>query len=148
MRTDFTRCEQARFNAIAQLLKLSADVGKSQAEMPLDIFAEHPFGTDLSDNPCDVRPQVARIVGPALLAGETERLTGITGSDKMNTVTPRSAVERGNVAPERSVSQGLISHPRHESGRGVAFPFDVTNSSIAALGDVQPEVEPAIAGAE
>ncbi len=39
-------------------------------------------------------------------------------------------------------------HPRHEDGRGVGVPLDVTHSAISGACEVQPEVEATGAGAE
>ena len=66
----------------------------------------------------------------------------------MNSTTPRSAVEGSKVAPDRRLTQGLVRHPRHESGRSVAFPLDETNSSISRLCDVEAEVETPVSSAE
>lgn len=66
----------------------------------------------------------------------------------MNAAAPRSAVEGSQIVPYRRWSQGLVVHPRHESGRRVGFPLDVTHSAIGGLGDVQAKVEAAVAGAE
>tara|TARA_R110002012_G_scaffold16958_6_gene64464 strand:+ start:3508 stop:3774 length:267 start_codon:yes stop_codon:yes gene_type:complete len=78
------------------------------------------------------------------LPGVAERLAGIAGSDEMNLSAPRSAVEGSQIVPYRRRSQGLVFHPRHERGRGVGFPLDVTNSSILGDGDFDTELEPAI----
>lgn len=66
----------------------------------------------------------------------------------MNAAAPRSAVEGSKVAPDRRLTQGLVRHPSHESGRCVTFPLDETHSSIPGLGDVEPEVEARVAGTE
>lgn len=116
--------------------------------MPFDIFAEYPFGLDFTDNSGDLRPEVAGIAGAASVSGVAERLTGISGSDDMNAAAPRSAVEGSKVVPDRRLTQGLVRHPRHESGRGVTFPLDETHSSISRLGDMQSEIEAGITRAE
>jgi len=79
---------------------------------------------------------------------EAEGLAGIAGSGEMNAAAPSAAVEGGNVRPDRSLIQGLVFHPRHESGRRKCFPLDETDSSIAGLGDVQAKIEAADACAE
>ena len=61
---------------------------------------------------------------------------------------PWFAVEAGNVVPDRRLIQGFVFHPRHESGRGVCVPFDITNSSISGHGNVKSEVEASSSGAE
>lgn len=145
---NFCRRKQARFDAVAHFGKVCEDAGGSQGQVPLDVFEEAPFGLHLPNDPADVRPEVAGIVLTAPLTSEAERLAGIAGSEEMNAAAPRAAVEGGNVRPDRSLIQGLVCHPRHESGRREGFPLDVTNRAISGLGDVQAEFEPSDAGAE
>lgn len=116
--------------------------------MAFDVLEEDPSRGDLADDAGDVGPEVAGVGLAAALSGGAEGLTGITGRDDMNSAAPRSAVEGSQIVPYSSRSQGLICHPRHERGRRVAFPFDVTHSPISGLGDMEPEVESAVAGAE
>lgn len=53
-----------------------------------------------------------------------------------------------DVIPDRSVIQGRIRHPRHESGRGVGFPFDVHHGAYpSAEGELDGEAEHAASGA-
>jgi hypothetical protein len=129
-------------------VKASDDVGESQREVALDVFAEDELGLNLVDDSGDGRPKVTRIRIASSLSGLAEGLAGIAGRDDMNSAAPRSAVEGSKVAPDRRRCQGLVVHPRHESGRGVTFPLDETHSSVERLGDVQAEVEAPVAGAE
>lgn len=140
-RTDFCRREQACFDAIAQGAKLSADFGKSQIEMALDVFKEDPFGADIGDDPRDVRPEMAGIVGAAAASGKREGLAGIAGSEDMNAAAPRAAVEGLNVVPDRRRIQGRVFHPRHEGRRGEDLPLDVTDSSISGFRDMEAELQ-------
>jgi hypothetical protein len=116
--------------------------------MPFDVFEETPFGVEFANDPADVGPQVTGIVLAQSAASEAEGLAGISASEDMNLATPRAAVEGGNVVPDRCLIQGLVCHPRHESGRGECFPLDVTNRPVSGLCDVQTELEAADAGAE
>jgi len=86
--------------------------------MPWDVFEEDPFRADFPDDPGDVWPEVAGIVFAFSQTGESEGLAWITGSDEMNAVAPRSAVEGFEIVPDRSRSQGRVRHPCHERGRG------------------------------
>lgn len=147
-RANFSRCEQACLCNVAQPRKASGDVGKSQSDMALDIFEEDGLRRDLVDDARDVGPQVSRVVVPSTPPGEGERLTGIAGSEDMNAAAPRSAVEGLEIVPYRCWSQGRVRHPRHESGRCMGFPLDVTNSAIGGFGDMDAEVEAGIAGAQ
>lgn len=116
--------------------------------MSLDVFAEDPLDVGLPGDPGDFGPEVPGVRPASPASGRGEGLAWISGSEAMNAPTPRAAIEGSQVTPHRSVSQGLVRHPRHESGRGVSFSLDITNSSIAGLSDVQPEFEAADAGAE
>ena len=144
----FSRRKQSRLNAVAQSLKVADDRGASQIEMAFDIFAEDPSRPDLSDDPCDLGPQVPGIVSASPQPGRAEGLAGITGSDDMNAVAPRLAVEGSQIVPYRRRSQGRVRHPRHESRRCMGLPLDITHSAISGFGDVQAKVESGIARAE
>jgi len=113
-----------------------------------DILEEHEGRLDLADDPGDMRPEVARVVRASALARDGERLARIARSDDVHRAAPLAAVEGGNVVPDNSLIQGRVFHPRHEDGRGVGVPLDMTHSAISGAREVQPEVEPAGAGAE
>jgi len=144
---DFSRREQSRLNVVTQADQFSADFGKSQIEVAFDVFQEHPAGGDLSDDAADGWPEVARVLLASALSSEAERLTGISGSDEMNSAAPWAAVKGCEIVPYRRRSQGLVRHPRHESGRRMGFPLNVTHSSIPWLGDVKAEIKATVAGA-
>ena len=147
-RTAFERREQSRFDCKAQRLKVPENRIGSQGHMAFDVFEEAPFGIEfLGDSP-DVRPEVAGIVFALAPAGEAEGLAGISGSEDMNLSAPRRAVEGGNVIPDRCFIQGLVVHPRHESGRREGFPLDVTNSSVGGFGNMEAEFKATDACAE
>ncbi|SNT02514.1 hypothetical protein SAMN04488078_10509 [Antarctobacter heliothermus] len=113
-----------------------------------DILEEDEGRLNLADDPGDVRPEVAWIFGTKAFARNRKRLARISRSDDVHRAAPRAAVEAGNVVPDRRVIQGRVFHPRHESGCGVGFPFDMAHSTISGDGDGEAEVEPACAGAE
>jgi len=113
-----------------------------------DILEEDEGRFDLSDNAGDMWPEVAWVFGAEPLARDRKWLARIPGTDDIHAAAPRSAVESGNVVPYNRLIQGRVFHPRHESGCGVGFPFDIAHSTIAGDGDGEPEVEPASAGTE
>lgn len=144
----FSRREQARFCSVAQAAKACGDFGKSQIDVPFDILDEDASGADFADDARNLRPKVTRIGFPFTLSSMREGLAGIAGREDMNAVAPRAAVEGSQIVPYRCRSQGRVCHPRHESGRRVGFPLDVTNSSISGLGELEAEIETGISGAE
>jgi len=147
-RADFRRREEARRNAVAHADQSSGNFGEAKAEMMGDILEEHEGRFDFADDAGDMRPEVARVVRAPALARDGERLARIARSDDVHRAAPRAAVEGGNVVPDRCAIQGRVFHPRHEDGRGVGIPLDMTHSAITGACEVQPEVEPAGAGAE
>jgi hypothetical protein len=145
---DFRRCEEACRKLVAHADQSCGDFGEAEAEMMGDILEEDEGRLDLTDDAGDMRPEVARVDRPPALACHRERLARIASSDDVHRAAPRAAVERGNVVPDRRAIQGRVFHPRHESGCGEGFPFDMAHSTISGDGDGEPEVESASAGAE
>lgn len=75
----FSRREDARLCRVAQVAKLSDDVGKSQIEMAFDVLAEHPYGLDFVNDAGDLGPHMPRILFAAPSAGVAEGLAWIAG---------------------------------------------------------------------
>lgn len=144
----FERAEQACFDRKAHSLKVPEDCVGAQGHVSFDVFKEAPLRIEFSDDAADVGPEVAGIILSEPPSGKAEGLAGIASSEDMNLSAPRAAVEGGDVAPDRSLIQGRVCHPRHENGRREGFPLDVTNSSVSGLGDVQSKFETSDAGAE
>jgi len=147
-RANFRRREEACRKAVAHADQPAGDFGEAEAEMMGDILEEDEGRLDLADDPGDMRPEVARVVGTPALSRDRERLARIARSDDIHRAAPRAAVEGSNVVPDNSMIQGRVFHPRHESGCGEGLPFDMAHSTISGDGDGEPEVEPACAGAE
>ena len=147
-RADFCRAEQTRRRRVAHAPKLSQDGFKAKADVAGDVFEEDPCRMAFGDDAGDVWPEVARVVGAPALSGDGERLARIARSDDVHRAAPRAAVEGSNIVPDNSLIQGRVFHPRHESGCGVGFPFDMAHSTISGDGDGEPEVESARARTE
>lgn len=147
-RANFRRCEEACRKAVAHADQSCGDFGEAEAEMMGDILEEDEGRFDLADDTGDMRPEMARVVRTPALARDRERLARIARSDDIHRAAPWAAVEGCNIVPDRRVIQGRVFHPRHESGCGIGFPFDMAHSTISRDGDGEPEVESARAGAE
>ena len=145
---NLSRREQSCLARIAHCVKLLDDFGKSQIEMSFDILGEQPVGLDFPCDAGDIGPKVSRIGVSLSLAAHAERLTGITGSDDMNAATPRTAIKGFEIVPNRCRSQGRFFHPRHESGRSMGFPLDVSHSAVVGLCDVQAKIKAGVTGTE
>jgi hypothetical protein len=116
--------------------------------MSADIFKEAERRFDLAHDPRNVRPEVAWVFVAKPAPRNREWLAWIAAMDDIHEAAPRFAVKGFNIVPDRRVIQGRVFHPRHERGRGKAFPFNVTNSSIVWQGKVQAEVESSRSRAE
>lgn len=147
-RTDFRRRKEACRKLVAHSDQPCGDFGEAEAEMMGDILEEDEGRLDLVDDPGNMGPEMARVVRAPALACDGERLARISRSDNVHRAAPRAAVEGSNVVPDRRAIQGRVFHPRHESGCGEGFPFDMAHSSISGGGDGEPKVEPACSGAE
>jgi hypothetical protein len=147
-RTNFRRREEACRKLVAHVDQSAGDLGEAEAEMMGDILEEDEMRFDFADDTSDMRPEVPRVIRAPALARDRKWLARIARSDDIHRAAPRAAIESSNVVPDRCAIQGRVFHPRHESGRGVGFPFDMAHSSISWDGDGEPEVEPACAGAQ
>jgi hypothetical protein len=147
-RTDFRRREEACRKAVAHADQSAGDFGEAETEMMGDILEEDEGWFDLIDDASDMRPEVARVIRTAAFARDGERLARIARSDDVHRAAPRAAVEGSNVVPDNSLIQGRVFHPRHESGCGEGFPFDMAHSTKSGDGDGKSEVEPACARTE
>ena len=145
-RTDFRRSKEACRKAVAHTDQSAGDFGEAEAEMMGDILEEHERRLNLADDAGDMGPEVARVIRAPAFARDGERLARIARSDDVHRAAPRAAVEGSNVVPDRRAIQGRVFHPRHESGCGEGFPFDMAHSTISGDGDGKPEVESAGAG--
>jgi hypothetical protein len=147
-RTDFRRRKEACRKAVAHADQSAGDFGEAEAEMMGDILEKDEGRFDFTDDPGDMRPEVTRVFSAETLARDGERLARISRSDDVHRAAPLSAVKGSNVVPDNSLIQGRVFHPRHESGCGEGFPFDMAHSTIPGDGDGEPEVESARARAE
>jgi hypothetical protein len=145
---DFSRAEHARSNPVAQAFKASGDLVESHMKVSDDVLAKDPLRVDLGDDPRDVRPEVPGVGLAEPFAREAERLARVAGSEDIHTAAPRSAVEGAHVRPDRSIIQGLVRHPGHESGRSMCVPLDEANSPVSGFGDGESQLQAARSGAE
>jgi hypothetical protein len=147
-RADLRRREQARRKPVAQADQSSGDLGESEAEMMGDVLKQDEGRFAFPDDAGDMRPEVAWVFVAPPSAGDRERRARISRCDNVHRTTPRAAIEGGNVVPDRCRRQGRVVHPRHEDGRSVGVPLDITHSPVSGQGDMEPEVETSGTGAQ
>jgi hypothetical protein len=128
--------------------KVTQNSSKTSSNNPWDVFQHDESRSHLSDNPADVGPYPSIVVSTELLTGDAERLAREARSDDVNASTPRCAVKGAHIVPDRSVIQLRRRHPRHENGRRVAIPFNVSQGSGIEPGVSEGQLESAVSGAE
>lgn len=142
--------------------------------MACDVLEEEPFGFDLSDDPFDVREQVAFVILATTPAGGAERLARVARKDCVDAPAPVITDEGSQVSPHRgrpersgapSVCGGRSNRrrsgamfgktgqmPSHHScderGLGVGILLNKAAGMKARLCELQPEVESTISCAE
>ncbi len=129
-RAHLSRAEQSRLNRVTKSLKFSEDFGKSKSKMSINVFTEDEGGFDFANDSGKFRPEVARVTCSETLAGVTEWLARVAARYEIHNAAPRSAIEGFEIVPDRRSIQGLVFHPRHESGRCVGFPLNVSHGSV------------------
>ena len=147
-RADFLRCKDSFLNLVAKSAKLSSHFFVADAQMVFDVFQEDDGGLNFGDDPCNMWPEVAGIVGAALLSGATERLARVACDNHVDTASPASSVESLNVGPNRSRMEGSVFHTRDQDLSGSNFDFHIASCDSLWTGKFESEVESSDAGAE
>ena len=147
-RADFCRREQARRRRVTQAPKLSQDGFKTEGDVTGDVFEEHPLGAAFGDNPGDVWPEVAGIVGTPALSGCAEGLAGISGEDAVEGATERAGIEAAKIVPDwrRGEIPGALGGD--EDGAWPLLPLDERASVKAGFGEHDAKIKAAAACAE
>lgn len=107
---------------------LKAALGTSESP---DVLNEENMGPELSEQVPRNWPEVSLIFCSELLPSGAIGLAGDSAHDEIHSANEVFDREGFEIVPNRSCIQGLAFHPRHESGRCVGFPLDVTDSSTS-----------------
>ena len=127
--TNGGRCETTPLRIEPERGKVGEDVREPGPNKSGDVLQEDVARSHVSDDPGNVWPDPSLVIDTSTFAGGAEWLAGETGSDEIHSAAPRSAVEGREIVPNRRSIQGLVFHPRHESGRRVGVPLNVTNGA-------------------
>ena len=114
--------------------------------MAWDILKKHEFGLRRRNEARDCGPKMPGVVLAPAPSGEAEGLAGVSCGDEQRSEALKVAkdfiaAQGSNVIPDRRAIQGRVFHPRHESGRCVAFAFTVQHSSSAGDGELHGGAE-------
>lgn len=128
--SNLSRCQTTPLRIEPCFGKVSEDDAESPFVEERNVLHEDVARSHLANNARDVRPEPPLVLEAALFSRGAEGLAGEARSDDVHLATPETPIERGNIVPKRSWLQGLFCHARHENGRGVGVPLDVTHSSV------------------
>ncbi len=145
---DIRSAESAARNSVAEVFKVCRHHSESPSDSPADVLPENERTSCLVNDAEHLSPEAtSRTCEPSALSRHAEVLTGAAASDAIHDATPWAAVEGGNVVPDRRVTQGLVFHPRHESGCCEGLPLNV-HHSFCSTGEVESNVAHSCAGKE
>ena len=147
-RADFCRREQARRRRVAQSPKLSQDGFKTEGDVTGDVFKEDPFGGAFPDNPGDLGPEVARIIGTTALSGGAEGLARIPGEDDVEGTAEGPGIEGSQVIPDRGRGEVACTLGGDEDGTRPILPLDKCAGVIAGLSEHDAQIQASAACAE
>ena len=116
--------------------------------MPGDVFEEHPFGAAFADDPGDLGPQVAGIIGTATLSGRAEGLARVSGEDDVAGTAKGASIETAEIVPDWRRCEVSCALGRDEDGAGPVLPFDKGAGVIAGLRQHEAQIQASAACAE
>ena len=116
--------------------------------MPGDVFEKDPFGAAFADDPGNVGPEVAGIVGATALSGRAEGLAGISREDGIEGTAEGAGIEAAQVGPDRGRGEVPRALGRDEDGAGPFLPFDEGAGVEAGLGEHEAQIKASAARAE
>jgi hypothetical protein len=127
---------------------LSEPSSSVDSKEPWNVLQEDETRSNVAKNPRDERPDPTLVCGASSTAGVAGWLTRESCRNDIHQAAKRSAVEGCEIVPYRSEIQGLVFHPRHESGRRVGFPLNVSHGSYSFTeGEAEAQLKATSAGA-
>jgi hypothetical protein len=133
---------------IPEVGKVAEDQSQTSGNKTPDVLQDDELGLDRSQSLGNERPEPSVVVDAEALPGARDGLTGEARHDAIHRATPRSAVEGGEVSPDRRRSQGAVRHARRQDAGREGFPLHVTDGAGGGQGESDAEVEAADAGTE
>jgi len=116
--------------------------------VPGDVFEEDPFGAAFADDPGDVGPEMAGIVGAAAPSGRAEGLAGIAGKDGVERPAEGPGVEAAQIGPDRGRGEVSRELGGDEDRPWPLLPLDKGASVIAGFGEHEAQIKASAACAE
>jgi hypothetical protein len=102
-RANFRRAEYARVNLVTHASKVAPHLAQPESHVPSHVFKEAPLGLNISNELCNARPEMSRVIGAPSLPGNGKRLARVSPNDSLHAATPCSAIEGVQISPDRRV---------------------------------------------
>jgi len=147
-RANFCRTEQARRRRVAHVPKLSQHGFKAETDVARDVFKENPLGRTFPDDPGDLWPEVAWIVGAAAFACGAEGLTGVSCQHSVEGPAEGACVKAAQVIPDWCGGEIPCALGCDEHRPWPVFPFDESAGVIAGFGEHEAQIQTSAACAE
>jgi hypothetical protein len=88
------------------------------------VFEKDPLWAAFADDPGDIGPEVARVVGPTAFASGTEGLAGISGEDDVEGAAKGSGIKAAQIVPDWGRDEIPCALGGDEDRSWPALPFD------------------------
>lgn len=147
--SDLVRTQSEPLRIEPEFGKRSKNDVEASKSKSCDVLHENVSGLNFANDSCKLKPQTGSVPLDDSFASSrnADVLAGESSRDEIHFSTPRLAIEGRDIVPDRSPIQGRVFHPCHESGCGMGFPLDVTQTAIGVSeGDSEPKLEAANAG--
>ena len=113
-----------------------------------DVFEEHPAGFDFADDPGDVGPEVAFVVGSFALSGLAEWLAGVSGKHGVDCASQWSPVKGCDIIPNRGGGEVSGALGGDDGLPRVIIPFDKCAGVESGFGKHEAHIKATASGAE
>ena len=113
-----------------------------------DVFEEDPLGGAFPDDPGNLGPEMAGIVGTTTFSGGAERLAGVTGEDDVEGASEAPCIETAEIIPDWRRGEISRALGRDEDGAGIDLPLDEGPSVETGFGQHEAQIKASTACAE
>ncbi|MDZ4136871.1 MAG: hypothetical protein U1D06_14960 [Paracoccaceae bacterium] len=147
-RADFCRREQTRRRRVAHAPKLSQDGFKAECDVTGHVFEKDPLRVAFTDDPGDIGPEVAGIIGATAFASGAEWLAGISSEDDVEGTVEWPGIEAAKIIPDRGRDEIPCALGGDEDRSWPVLPFDEGAGVKTGFGQHDAQIKASAACAE
>ena len=113
-----------------------------------NIFEKDPLGAAFGDDPGNLGPEMAGIIGPAALSGRAEGLAGISGQDDVEGATKGPGIKAAQIVPDWRWGEVARALGGDEDGARPVLPLDEGAGVVSRFGEHEAQIKASAACAE